>query len=944
MLPRENHRRREAMRRPVAFYTKLRYLVFGMAALSLVVYALSVTWKPPPPPPERDGGDIIKEPQPQQLHHLVFLAVSSDYLAEATFPAFHAAPSVYGPINLAESADSVDSCIQRIVQHIKLHDPKGSRNNGRWKTGLVLMPALENAWFWSSGIHPLMHQLTQLRNCRISLVGLREYLPYTIVRGLSSNCNGNAAADGLKRRILSVIDQARIFDRLQPHGLQIDRIERVLEDPYAMERWLVDVAGVYPVGVLPLDNLSGSHHQPTTCVLKALTASLKYIAGLSPAQLELLPALPHLGRWHYVPRTTKIIAITQVRNVAHSLESFLHSLDWIADHIILLDTGSTDGSIGLANNLTQNGVLNCGLTLLLQTSSWDQRSQEWHEGNAYKQLLNAARAMNATHIMTPDSDEYFTYNWRRKNLLRHVLLSLPKGVGLQLRLFHVYHGLDRWISPKPSGWQQLEQAPAGWADDGKAHRAKHRHHISRLPGAYRKISLTTSNSLGMVHFKFASRLGMLAKTVWYRHLEWKQGNQQRANSKFYIQKIPRIGVGSAAKYLKPVPTDAWFGPSLPSLQAWLETGSWAWRLRMVNHWRGQTNASYPFALPKEWKAMEAMVAAVGSSAATERLADGETQQQQQQTLNAIDLRCRAGYHETQVRTSQEGSRRLSNQLFSWVTHDARILGWLTKHETHVRHFVQAQYECLHCKHASPGQPSISGGGGGDIVLDVGANSGFYGLWALAAGYSVIFIEPQPYCAWMLQLSLAANPGFQDRARIIRATAANQTHLPGPGGLPVWCGMTCSGLLGGPGVRGKGKPSGHRGAVMLDDLIKPGQSVAFLKIDTEGAETEVLQGAHRLFASHQIRAAVIEVSPIFYQRQHQEDRLRQQILTEMLWIHAQGYDVFRPRIAHPKDSVRDYQLLETPMQLRSFFMGRNNAFVQYDVFVVLRHPTTTTRPS
>ena len=84
-----------------------------------------------------------------------------------------------------------------------------------------------------------------------------------------------------------------------------------------------------------------------------------------------------------------------------------------------------------------------------------------------------------------------------------------------MRLFHVYDGTDRWIWPPPRNWGQVERAPLGWHDDGHAHRATRMHHIPRVPQGYRTIALHRSNTLGSIHFKFASLQAIGAKTVWY---------------------------------------------------------------------------------------------------------------------------------------------------------------------------------------------------------------------------------------------------------------------------------------------------------------------------------------------------------------------------------------------------------------------------------------------
>lgn len=59
---------------------------------------------------------------------------------------------------------------------------------------------------------------------------------------------------------------------------------------------------------------------------------------------------------------------------------------------------------------------------------------------------------------------------------------------------------------------------------------------------------------------------------------------------------------------------------------------------------------------------------------------------------------------------------------------------------------------------------------GMIFLDLGANFGYYTALALAAGASVIALEPDPECFQYLSQTIAANPGD---ARLFRVAAGSQ---------------------------------------------------------------------------------------------------------------------------------------------------------------------------
>lgn len=57
-----------------------------------------------------------------------------------------------------------------------------------------------------------------------------------------------------------------------------------------------------------------------------------------------------------------------------------------------------------------------------------------------------------------------------------------------------------------------------------------------------------------------------------------------------------------------------------------------------------------------------------------------------------------------------------------------------------------------------------------IVVDVGANAGFYTLFSAAAGARVVSFDPQPHCAHFVRAGVKLS-GFGDRVRVINAFAA-----------------------------------------------------------------------------------------------------------------------------------------------------------------------------
>ena len=140
---------------------------------------------------------------------------------------------------------------------------------------------------------------------------------------------------------------------------------------------------------------------------------------------------------------------------------------------------------------------------------------------------------------------------------------------------------------------------------------------------------------------------------------------------------------------------------------------------------------------------------------------------------------------------------------------------------------------------------------GDLFIDVGANIGIYTLFALDLGAEVIACEPDPHNAQRLQENLALN-GFtaeviqkavSDRQGILRFTQGldsyNHLVLDGapPEDIPVIVEVE---------------------ATTLDDLLGD-RFAAGLKIDVEGAERLVLEGATRALRDRRIGLIQLEWS-------------------------------------------------------------------------------------
>lgn len=160
---------------------------------------------------------------------------------------------------------------------------------------------------------------------------------------------------------------------------------------------------------------------------------------------------------------------------------------------------------------------------------------------------------------------------------------------------------------------------------------------------------------------------------------------------------------------------------------------------------------------------------------------------------------------------------------------------------------------------------------GDLFIDVGANAGYYSLWAAEAGAHVIAVEPDMQTRATLEDNIALN-GY---AVEVLGCALGST--PGQGRLTLGRGpMNRLATIEEPGMEVEMRT--------LDDVIDGRQ--AFAKLDVEGAEYMVLAGATESLREHRIRLMQIEWDT------SQPDLTGQSVLRIADLLNENGYTLFR----------------------------------------------------
>jgi FkbM family methyltransferase len=157
---------------------------------------------------------------------------------------------------------------------------------------------------------------------------------------------------------------------------------------------------------------------------------------------------------------------------------------------------------------------------------------------------------------------------------------------------------------------------------------------------------------------------------------------------------------------------------------------------------------------------------------------------------------------------------------------------------------------------------------GTTIVEIGANVGYYTLIAadiIGPSGRVVAFEANPTAAAICFRNLEIN-GLLDRATVINKAVhaisgrhklqLSEHHLGGASlyATKEWADEVHDSL--------------HEieiEAVCLDEYFTRGQRVDFLKIDAEGAEPEILRGAHRLLADNPQVVALLEYGPSILMR-------------------------------------------------------------------------------
>ena len=189
----------------------------------------------------------------------------------------------------------------------------------------------------------------------------------------------------------------------------------------------------------------------------------------------------------------------------------------------------------------------------------------------------------------------------------------------------------------------------------------------------------------------------------------------------------------------------------------------------------------------------------------------------------------------------------------------------------------------------------------ELLVDVGANFGFWTLLAARRGCRVLAVEPVPATRALLAANAARN-GLENRIEIVGqalSDSAGTLTLALPDGESGQASVH-------PDATARGTETFTVPSSTLDALLGE-RRVRLLKIDVEGHELAVLEGASRVLASGQVDYLLVEVAGTVLERAHGSS----DALVEALTSH--GYTFVRFVLANeglsPRRSYRRVGLAE-----------------------------------
>jgi hypothetical protein len=254
----------------------------------------------------------------------------------------------------------------------------------------------------------------------------------------------------------------------------------------------------------------------------------------------------------------RLIGIMPVRNEEWVLGLSLRvALLW-CDAVVVLEHASTDGTAGILAAVADESPDR--VTILSEPSPL------WAEMSHRQRLLEAARALRATHIALIDADEVLTAN--TLPMIRGAAERLRPAQCLVVPMRAMWRSPDRYRVDPGSLWTGATITVAFRDAPGICWRAAGGYDFHHREPYGSHLGQMTARGGGVMHLQFADRRRMVAKHALYKITEMLRWPRRRPAGKVdgqYAASLDEAGLETAA-----APADWWHGLPREHLHIGLE--------------------------------------------------------------------------------------------------------------------------------------------------------------------------------------------------------------------------------------------------------------------------------------------------------------------------------------------------------------------------------------
>lgn len=196
-----------------------------------------------------------------------------------------------------------------------------------------------------------------------------------------------------------------------------------------------------------------------------------------------------------------IICLTPVKNEAWILDKFLQCASLWADHIIIADQMSTDGSREIALKYPKVQLI-------------DNKSEIFNEPYRQKLLLDAARQIQCQDcrklLITLDADEFLSGNFHESTEW-DTIFKAHEGTIIQFDFLNIHPNFkEYWLGVRQMSW--------GLMDDNISQHQGNLIHSIRIP-LPNNASVIHTETIKVLHYQFTDWARMQAKHRWYQCYE-----------------------------------------------------------------------------------------------------------------------------------------------------------------------------------------------------------------------------------------------------------------------------------------------------------------------------------------------------------------------------------------------------------------------------------------